>query len=111
MICKIKETVEKYGMFNENKNVVVGVSGGADSCALLFALHKLKDEYALSITAAHVNHGIRGDEARRDEQFVKDFCRKLGVELRVAHFDVPQKAKEMRLGLEGCGRNLRYQFF
>lgn len=111
MICKIKETVEKYGMFNENKNVVVGVSGGADSCALLFALHKLKDEYALSITAAHVNHGIRGDEARRDEQFVKDFCQKLGVELRVAHFDVPQKAKEMKLGLEECGRILRYEFF
>ena len=79
MICKIKETVQKYGMFNENKNVVVGVSGGADSCALLFALCSLKDEYSLNITAAHVNHGIRGSEADRDEQYVKDFCQKLGA--------------------------------
>ena len=111
MICKIKETVQKYGMFNENKNVVVGVSGGADSCALLFALCSLKDEYSLNITAAHVNHGIRGSEADRDEQYVKDFCQKLGVELKVAHLDVPQKAREMKLGLEECGRILRYEFF
>jgi tRNA(Ile)-lysidine synthase TilS/MesJ len=47
MICKIKETVQKYGMFNENKNVVVGVSGGADSCALLWALCNIKEKYSL----------------------------------------------------------------
>ncbi len=111
MICKIKETVQKYGMFNENKNVVVGVSGGADSCALLFALCSLKEEYSLNITAAHVNHGIRGNEADRDEQFVKELCKKLGVELKAAHFDVPEKAKVMKLGLEECGRILRYEFF
>lgn len=111
MICKIKETVKKYGMFNENKNVVVGVSGGADSCALLFALCRLKDEYSLNITAAHVNHGIRGSEAQCDEQYVKDFCKKLGVELKTAHLNVPEKAREMKLGVEECGRLLRYEFF
>ncbi len=111
MICKIKETVEKYGMFNKSRNVVVGVSGGADSCALLVALTKLKDEYSLNITAAHVNHGIRGDEALRDELFVKKLCDSLGVDIRIAHFDVPKVACEMKLGIEECGRKLRYEFF
>ncbi len=111
MICKIKETVQKYGMFNKNQKVVVGVSGGADSCALLLAMCRLKDEYSLNITAAHVNHGIRGDEAERDELFVKGFCQTLGVRLEIAHFDVPKKAEEMKLGIEECGRMLRYEFF
>lgn len=111
MICKIKETVQKYGMFNENKKVIVGLSGGADSCALLMALCLLKDEYSLDITAAHVNHGIRGEEAYRDELFAQAFCERLGVRLCVAHFDVPLKAKEMKLSVEECGRILRYEFF
>ena len=111
MICKVKETVKNYGMFNENKKVTVGVSGGADSCALLFSLCQLREEYSLEITAAHVNHGIRGDEALRDELFVKDFCKRLGVKVEFAHFNVPEKAKEMKLGVEECGRILRYDFF
>ncbi len=111
MICKVKETVKKYGMFNENKNVIVGVSGGADSCALLFALCQLRDEYSLNLIAAHVNHGIRGKEAARDELFVKEFCNRLGVELKIAHFDVLMKAREMKLSVEECGRVLRYEFF
>ncbi|MBQ8783152.1 MAG: tRNA lysidine(34) synthetase TilS [Clostridia bacterium] len=110
MICKIKETVEKYGMFNENKKVTVGVSGGADSCALLVALCQLREEYSLEITAAHVNHGIRGEEALRDELFVKRLCDTLGVEVKTARFNVPEKAKEMKLGVEECGRILRYEF-
>ncbi len=111
MICKIKETVEKYSMFSKKQSVTVGVSGGADSCALLWALCKLQDEYNLDITAAHVNHGIRGEEALRDERFVEAFCKKLGVKLEIAHFDVPKMAKEKGLGLEECGRILRYEFF
>lgn len=111
MICKIKQTVERYRMFDKNRRVTVGISGGADSCALLFALCQLRKEYSLEITAAHVNHGIRGEEALRDELFVKRFCEELGVELKIAHFDVPQKAKEMKLGVEECGRILRYEFF
>lgn len=111
MICKVKSTVEKYGMFNGNKKVIVGVSGGADSCALLYALCLLRDEYSLDITAAHVNHGIRGEEADRDENHVKAFCRELGVELKVGSFNVPSMAKDMKIGVEECGRIVRYDFF
>lgn len=111
MICKIKETIEKYGMFSSGRSVTVGVSGGADSCTLLHVLCRLKEEYSLNITAAHVNHGIRGEEADRDENFVKDFCSSLGVELKILHCDVPSLAKESGMGLEECGRKIRYEFF
>ncbi len=111
MICKVKNTVERYGFFKENRDVVVGLSGGADSCALLHILCALKDEYSLTITAAHVNHGIRGEEAARDERFAEDFCRRLGVDFKVLHCDVPALAKEKGMGQEECGRAVRYDFF
>ncbi len=98
-------------MFSEKRSVTVGISGGADSCALLHSLCRLKDEYSLNITAAHVNHGIRGAEADRDEIFVKNFCEKLGVPLKILHADVPKEAEKSGVGLEECGRKIRYEFF
>lgn len=111
MICKIKNTAEKYGMFCNKKSIIVGFSGGADSCTLLHVLWKLKDEYSLNITAAHVNHGIRGEEAKRDEDFAVDFCKKLGVPIEVFHCNVPAEAAKAGMGLEEYGRKIRYEFF
>lgn len=111
MICKIKDTIRKNNMFSSSRRVIIGVSGGADSCALLYALYLLREELSLEITVAHVNHGIRGEEARRDENFVKALCEKLQVEFKVAHFDVPSIAKERGKGIEECARELRYEFF
>ncbi len=111
MICKIRETVEKYGMLKKGSTVIAGISGGADSCALLHALVSLKEEYSLNIIAAHVNHGIRGAEAYRDEAFTVEFCKKLGVPCRVFHCDVPNEAAKAGMGLEEYGRKIRYGFF
>ena len=111
MICKVKQTIERYSMFRDCRRVTVGVSGGADSCALLHILCALKEELSLEITAAHVNHGIRGEEADRDESFVKSFCKSLDVRLKTLHADVPALARETGQGLEECGRNVRYEFF
>lgn len=111
MICKVKATIGRYGMLRDSRSVIVGVSGGADSCALLHILCALKDEMSLKITAAHVNHGIRGEEADRDEEFVKAFCKRLGVKLEILHADIPALARETGQGLEECGRSVRYEFF
>lgn len=111
MICKVKNTVERYNMPLGGRTVAVGVSGGADSMALLNVLLELRDVYDMKIIACHVNHGIRGDSADRDERFVVDECKKLGVECRVLNADVPSTAKEMHLGVEECGRKIRYDFF
>lgn len=111
MICKVKNAIKRYSMPLRGKTVVVGVSGGADSMALLHVLLSLKDEYGIRLVACHVNHGIRGETADRDESFVREACKALGVELRVLKADVPALAAEKHLGIEECGRQVRYDFF
>ena len=108
---KLKKALSKYSMLSTGDRVVVALSGGADSVALLCALNSLKEEYNLTLYACHLNHNIRGDEAKRDEQFVRDLCKSLGVELFVKSVDVPDVAKESKQSLELCGRNERYKFF
>ena len=94
-------------MLSSGDRVVVALSGGADSVALLCTLNSLKEEYNLTLYACHLNHNIRGDEAKRDENFVRDLCEKSGVELFVKSVDVPDVAKESKQSLELCGRNDR----
>ena len=98
-------------MIEKGGSIVVGLSGGADSCALLHFLVSLRDEYSLDIYACHVNHGIRGAEAERDEHFAEKFCQSLGVELFTLHADVTGEAKKRGIGTELCGREIRYSFF
>ncbi len=98
-------------MLSKGQTVIVALSGGADSVALLSCLKDLQPEYGLGLLAAHVNHGIRGAEADRDEAFCKDLCEQLGVELKVLHADVPALCKETGASEETCGRKVRYGFF
>lgn len=93
------------------KTVAVGVSGGADSMALLHVLIELKDELDIKIVVCHVNHGIRGESADKDEEFVVKACEKLGVDCRVLKADVPALAEKRHIGIEECGRKIRYDFF
>lgn len=111
MICKVKNTIRRYNLPLTGRTVAVGVSGGADSMALLHVLLELKDEYKLNVIACHVNHGIRGETADRDEMFVIKECEKLGVEVHVLSADVPGGAEREHLGFEEYGRRIRYEFF
>lgn len=112
MICKVKKTIEKYKLITQDiKTVAVGFSGGADSVCLLDILTSLKDEYGIIVKAVHVNHNIRGEEAKSDELFVRDFCKSRGIELLIYNVDVPLLAKQRKLGLEECGRQVRYECF
>ena len=111
MICKVRETAEKYSMPLRGSRVIVALSGGADSMSLLNVLLELREEYGMTVEACHVNHGIRGESADRDEEFVINECRKLGVILHIHHAGVPKMAKELGIGLEECGRRVRYEFF
>ena len=87
--------------------VLLGLSGGADSVTLLHLL--LAD--GLSVAAAHLNHGIRGAEADRDEQFCRDLCVSLGVPLYVERADIPAVCRETGEGTEEAARRIRYAFF
>lgn len=108
---KIITTIERHQMLSVGDTVLVALSGGADSMALLTVLYELKNQYSLTISAAHFNHGIRGKEAKRDEDFCVEVCRKLGVEIFVGGADIPALAKQKGIGIEECGRQERYAFF
>ena len=111
MIDKIKSTIAKYNMLSSATKVVAAVSGGSDSMALLVALNSIRSEYGFELCAAHVNHCIRGDDADRDELFVRNKCEELGVEVHIKRANVVKMASEQGIGLEECGRNVRYDFF
>lgn len=98
-------------MIKKGDKVAVGFSGGADSTALLHALYLLKDELGFSLCAAHINHGIRGKEAERDENFARDFCKNKDIPFFCLHADVPSLARMRKLCLEDAGRQVRYEFF
>ena len=89
-----------------NEKIVVGVSGGADSVALLFFLRE--ERGAENIFAAHVNHNLRGDESIRDENFVRELCEKIGVALKIFHVNVKKFAETCNFGIEEAARKLRY---
>ena len=74
MIIKVRATVEKYGMLRKGAKVVAAVSGGSDSMAMLYILNSLKEEFGFELCAAHVNHGLRGESADRDERLVAEKC-------------------------------------
>ena len=90
-----------------DKKYLLGLSGGADSVCLF---HLLRTG-GYSCCAAHINHEIRGDEARRDEDFCRELCRDHGIEFYSARLDVPAIAKERGESLEEAARNVRYAFF
>ncbi len=95
-----------------DRGVLVGLSGGADSVMLLSFLVKYRTQTStFPILAVHINHGIRGEEAERDERFSRDFAAMLGVEFKAVFVDVPAEASESGLGLEEAARNARYSKF
>ncbi|MBQ8133044.1 MAG: tRNA lysidine(34) synthetase TilS [Clostridia bacterium] len=108
---KAAETVAKYNMLCQGDTVVIGVSGGADSCALFHFLLSIRERMNLRLIVCHVNHMLRGKEADRDETFVRELCGKNDVEFRLLKIDVAGESKKRKLGTEQCGRDIRYTFF
>lgn len=111
MYRKVIETIEKFNMLRQGDSVVVGLSGGADSCALVHILSRLADKMDLNVMAVHVNHGIRGEEADRDEKAAEDFCGRLGVSFMAFHCDIPLESVKRGVGEEEAGRLVRYEKF
>ena len=107
----VLSVIKRYNMLENCDRIVVGLSGGADSVCLLSVLNSLKAEYGFSLVAAHINHGIRGAEAQRDEESCKKLCESLNVPLEILHADIPTLSKQQGIGEEECGRIVRYDFF
>lgn len=95
--------------------VCVAVSGGADSVALLLAVHSANsakhDSLGVGLSAAHVHHGIRTGEADTDQQFVEDLCGRLDIPLHLHRSNVPERVDRTGETIEEAARNVRYDFF
>ena len=103
----IQHTIEREGLFGPHHKLLLALSGGADSVALLRVLLQL----GYACECAHCNFHLRGEESNRDEAFVRRLCQSLDVKLHVTHFDTEAYAKEHRLSIEMGARELRYNWF
>ena len=111
MINKVRAYINQHKMFEKGDRVIVAVSGGADSMALLNVLHRLRAELAIELVAAHLNHGLRGREADEDAALVKRAAEAAGVPYFEKKVDVGAFAKRNGLSLEDAARRERYAFF
>lgn len=107
----IENAVKRYGLIEKGDKILIGFSGGADSVCLLHCLWGARERYGIQIFAAHVNHGLRGETADRDERFCAGMCERLGVPLFVKRADVRRYAEEKGISEETAGREVRYAFF
>ena len=108
----VLETIEQNKLIENEDKIVLAVSGGPDSLAMLHVLNEIKKEEKIKfeIIVAHVNHMIR-KEAKADEEFVKNTCNQMGVEFYTKRIDVQKMANNNKTGLEETGRKVRYEFF
>lgn len=109
---KILKTIKKYELIKNGDNIVVGVSGGPDSMALLNALINIRknSDLKFSITVAHINHMIRV-EADEETKYVQNFCKQNNIECFIKKEKVEEVAKNEKIGTEEAGRKVRYSFF
>lgn len=107
LIRNIEQTIQEQGLFSTGETIVVGVSGGADSVALLHILLELAPQRSWNISAAHVNHGLRGEEADEDEVFVRRLCEAWKVPLFVRRVKVKEHVQEFGGNVEAAARGLR----
>ncbi len=108
---KFLKAVNKYAMLSDTKEIIVGFSGGADSVCLLHILDFYKKTFGYSLKAVHINHGIRGDEAKSDENFARDFCCAFNIPFFLVSVDCVSEAKKNKESVEECGRRIRYESF
>lgn len=107
---KVEKTIRKHNLIQYNDRVIVGVSGGADSVALLTALCAIRHNFNITIEVCHINHGLRA-EAHDEQLFVERLCAAYGLPFHVKEVDVAVLAKTWNMSTEEAGRKVRYDFF
>lgn len=114
MYKKVLETIKKNNLIENEDKLVLGVSGGPDSISMLDILNKIRQDNEIKlnfeIVVAHINHMIR-EEAKEDELYVKNYCKKNNIEFYSKSIDVKKLANTNKIGTEEAGRNARYDFF
>ncbi len=107
---QVLRTLRLHSMIEPGDHVLVAVSGGADSIALLHCLHRMAPRLEIRISAAHLNHCLRGAESDADEDFVREVCAGLGCGLTSEDAPIREDAASRRANLEETAREARYKF-
>lgn len=106
---QVEEFIRKHELLHQGDKVLAAVSGGADSVCLLYLLVQLREEWGIDLRAVHIHHGLREQEADRDEEFTKELCRTYEVNCTCLRADVKGFVREEGISAEEAGRILRYQ--
>lgn len=108
---EVRDTISHYHMISKGDRIIIGVSGGADSTALLHVLVQLNGVLKAHFRVVHVHHGLRGEEADRDARFVQSICKDYKIPCKTVEVQTEQFAKKHHISVEEAGRYLRYQTF
>jgi tRNA(Ile)-lysidine synthase len=108
---KVLDTIVRHKLLAEGDRVLVGVSGGPDSVALLSVLLRLRKQLQVELAVAHLNHGLRGAESDEDERFVRELAKRDSLRCRCRKADVPSRRRAKGGSLEEVARDVRYTFF
>ena len=116
MLTEFKKYIERYNLIDKDDKILLALSGGVDSMVLARLLllsqqSTVNSQQTLSISFAHCNFHLRGEDSNRDERFVTDFARENNIPIYIKHFDTEAYAKENSLSIEMAARELRYNWF
>lgn len=108
---KVESFLNRHNLSLTGKKMIVGVSGGPDSLALLHFLWKRRERWSLNLFAVHVDHMFRGEQSYLEAVFVKEFCQKLNIPFEWTQINVTDYMKEHGKSSQVAARECRYQFF
>ena len=111
MLTKVYKFIKDNNLISQGDTIVCGLSGGADSVALLICMCELSSKLKINVEALHVNHCLRAAESDGDQQFCQELCQKLNVPFLAVSCDVNSYAFEHSLSTEEAARVLRYSIF
>ncbi|WP_248929083.1 tRNA lysidine(34) synthetase TilS [Paenibacillus hamazuiensis] len=110
LVDKVENFIRTEKLFERKDGIVVAVSGGPDSVALLHFLFLLSAKWEWALAVAHVNHRFRGEESDREADFVEALCSRMGVPCEIASIDLPQYIEETGKNSQLAAREKRYEF-
>jgi tRNA(Ile)-lysidine synthase len=106
LLHRIVKTIRTRDLFKPGQHLLVALSGGPDSVALVSLLHRLRTPWRLTLSAVHGNYGLRGCESVGDQEFVEALCMRLEIPLYTTRLDVKTRARGT--SLQAAARDLRY---
>jgi tRNA(Ile)-lysidine synthase len=110
LLNKIRKTIDSHCMLASGDKVLVALSGGSDSVALLALLRELSDDLQIQVFAAHLNHLARGEDSYKDAKFVKQLCEDWNIKIYFAEKDVKKEKEKFKRSFQETARILRYEF-